>query len=132
MQSFEDDGLKKLNEQIDVPIMQITLSKRRFDAEAPHESDIELDTIPAYADGVGPSRLLVVHADGTVTDFIEHAHALGLEVHAWTVRGDQDSPDGLSSEDEIRRLYDLGIDALFVDDPALAVRVRDESQGRKP
>ena len=131
VQSFEADVLKKLNELIDVPLIQLTLSKRRFDAEAAHESAIELDTIPAYADGVGPSRLLVVHADGTVTNFIEHAHALGLEVHAWTVHGDQDSPDGLSSEDETRRFYDLGIDALFVDDPALAVRVRDEPQGRK-
>jgi glycerophosphoryl diester phosphodiesterase len=132
VQSFEADVLKKLNEQIDVPLIQLTLSKRRFDAEAAHESAIDLDTIPAYADGVGPSRLLVVHEDGTVTNFIEHAHALGLEVHVWTVHGDRDSPDGLSSEDETRRFYDLGIDALFVDDPALAVRVRDEPQGRKP
>lgn len=130
IQSFEAAVLKELNEQIDVPLIQLTLSKTFFAAGAAHESFIELDTIPEYADGVGPSRLLVVHEDGTVTDLIERAHALGLEVHVWTVLGDRNSPDGLSPEDETRRLYDLGVDALFADDPAQAVRIRAERQGR--
>ena len=40
--------------------------------------------------------------------------------------GDQDSPDGLSPEDETRRLYGFGVDAVFADDPEQAVRIRDE------
>ena len=40
--------------------------------------------------------------------------------------GDQDSPDGLSPEDETRRMFQLGVDAVFADDPAQAVRVRAE------
>lgn len=71
-----------------------------------------------------------MHEDGILTDLIERAHALGLEVHVWTVLGDRNSPDGLSPEDETRRLYDLGVDALFADDPAQAVRIRAERQGR--
>ena len=71
-----------------------------------------------------------MHEDGTVTDLIKRAHALGLQVHVWTVLGDRNSPDGLSPEDETRRLYDLGVDALFADDPAQAVRIRAERQGR--
>lgn len=56
---------------------------------------------------------------------IAQAHALDFEVHVWTLMGDQDSPDGLSPEDETRRLYDLGVDAVFADDPAQAVKIRE-------
>jgi glycerophosphoryl diester phosphodiesterase len=126
IQSFEVAVLKMLNEQIDVPLVQLTLSKTYFDENLPHESFIEIASIPEYADGIGPSRRLIVHDDGTVTDLIERAHALGLEVHAWTLMGDQDSPDGLSPEDETRRMFELGVDAVFADDPAQAVRIRAE------
>ena len=40
--------------------------------------------------------------------------------------GDQDSPDGLSPEDETRRMYNFGVDAVFADDPAQAVAIRAE------
>lgn len=126
IQSFEVAVLKMLNEQVDVPLVQLTLSKTYFDETLPHESFIEIASIPEYADAVGPSRRLIVHDDGTVTDLVERAHNLGLEVHAWTLMGDQDSPDGLSPEDETRRMYDIGVDAVFADDPAQAVRIRDE------
>jgi len=55
--------------------------------------------------------------------------ALGLFVHVWTMTGDEDSPDGLSPEDEIRRMYDLGVDGVFADDPAQAVAIRAERRG---
>ena len=92
------------------------MSKTYFDPDAAHESFIDLETIPAYADGVGPSKKLIVHEDGVRTDFVERAHALGLEVHVWTLNGDLASPDGLSPEDETRRLFDIGVDAVFADD----------------
>lgn len=126
VQSFEAPVLVALNEQIDVMLIQLTLSKTYFDENEPHESFIELDDIPAYADGVGPSRRLIVHDDGTVTDLVERAHALGLVVHAWTLMGDQDSPDGLSPEDETRRMFEFGVDGVFADDPEQAVRIRAE------
>ncbi len=124
IQSFEVAVLKMLNRQVDVPLVQLTLSKTYFDETLPHESFIEIASIPDYADAVGPSRRLIVHEDGTVTDLVERAHKLGLEVHVWTLMGDQDSPDGLSPEDETRRMYGFGVDAVFADDPAQAVRIR--------
>ena len=69
-----------------------------------------------------------MHDDGKVTDLVKRAHELGLEVQAWTLMGDQASPDGLSPENETRRMYDLGVDAVFADDPAQAVRIRDEHE----
>lgn len=65
-----------------------------------------------------------MHDDGTVPHLVERAHLLRLEVDAWTLMSDQDSPDGLSAEDETRRMFDLGVDAVFVDDPAQAVGIR--------
>lgn len=124
IQSFEVAVLKMLNRQVDVPLVQLTLSKTYFDETLPHESFIEIASIPDYADAVGPSRRRIVHEDGTVTDLVERAHKLGLEVHVWTLMGDQDSPDGLSPEDETRRMYGFGVDAVCADDPAQAVRIR--------
>ncbi len=124
IQSFEAPALEALNDLLDVKLIQLTISKTYFDEDAPYESFIDLETIPVYADGVGPDRRLLVHEDGTITDLVTRAHALGLEVHVWTLMGDQDSPDGLSPEDETRRLYDLGVDAVFADDPEQALRIR--------
>jgi glycerophosphoryl diester phosphodiesterase len=126
IQSFEPSVLMYLNGKVDVPLVQLTLSKTYFDENAVHESYIDIEGIPAYADGVGPSKRLIIHDDGTVTDFVEVAHELGLEVHVWTLMGDQDSPDGLSPEEETRRLFDLGVDAVFADDPQQAVAIRAE------
>jgi glycerophosphoryl diester phosphodiesterase len=126
IQSFEVAVLKMLREQVDVPLIQLTLSKTYFNRKLPHESFIDIESVPEYADGIAANRHLIVHADGATTDLIERAHALGLQVHVWTLMGDQDSPDGLSPEDETRRMFQLGVDAVFADDPAQAVRIRAE------
>lgn len=122
IQSFEPDILRSLNMKIDVPLVQLVY-------EVPSEQgirpNIPLDMIASYADGVGPSKLLVVGPDGQTTDFVAYAHQEGLFVHPWTLRDDQPAVDGANITAELDRIFRLGVDGLFTDFPATALKNRD-------
>ena len=49
---------------------------------------------------------------------VQRVHRLERRVHVWTVNATED----------MRRLFDWGVDAIFTDDPQLAVQVRGESE----
>jgi len=49
---------------------------------------------------------------------IQRVHRLNRRIHVWTVNAAED----------IRRLFRWGVDAIFTDDPQLAVRLRSESK----
>ncbi len=49
---------------------------------------------------------------------IQRVHRLKRRIHVWTVNG----------ADDMRRLFHWGVDAIFTDDPQLAVKVRGESK----
>ena len=47
---------------------------------------------------------------------VQRVHRLNRRVHVWTV----------NKEDDMQRLFHWGVDAIFTDDPQLAVKVRGE------
>jgi glycerophosphoryl diester phosphodiesterase len=49
---------------------------------------------------------------------VQRVHRLKRRVHVWTVNAAED----------MHRLFDWGVDAIFTDDPQLAVQVRGESE----
>jgi glycerophosphoryl diester phosphodiesterase len=49
---------------------------------------------------------------------VQRVHRMGRRVHVWTV----------NTADDMRRLFRWGVDAIFTDDPHLAVQVRRESE----
>ncbi len=66
----------------------------------------------ATAPPAGPMALQVPGSFGgndlVTRDFVDHAHAHGLQVHVWTV----------NDREEMTRLLDLGVDGIVTDHPA--------------
>ncbi|MEQ8403990.1 MAG: glycerophosphodiester phosphodiesterase family protein [Oceanicaulis sp.] len=122
IQSFDADFLKRLRPETPLPLAMLYAGPAEdgFDADG-----LTLPEIAAFADGVGAFKGVLLNADGTSTGYLEAAHAQGLEVHTWTVRDDRTPITGDTVEAELAALYRLGVDAVFTDHPATAVRVRD-------
>jgi glycerophosphoryl diester phosphodiesterase len=113
-----------------------------------------LAEIATYADGIGPdkSRIIANNAAGKPlgqpTSLIPNAHRVGLLVHPFTFRpennflaadfrqGDPASPEFLRARGdqpaELKRYYELGVDGLFADNADTAVAVREKTFGRAP
>jgi glycerophosphoryl diester phosphodiesterase len=98
-----------------------------------------LRDIAAYANGVGPDWSMVIPTVegglGPATALVADAHAAGLAVHPWTVRAENvflppklrhgADPSAHGDVDAVyHALYAAGIDGLFSDFPALAVKAR--------
>jgi len=69
-----------------------------------------------FASGIGPAKALV---DQTL---VMHAHALGLTVTPYTFRSSNTGRFKTLSEEMTFYLYELGVDALFTDNPDLFPR----------
>lgn len=96
-----------------------------------------LETIAAYAAGIGPAKTMVIGNDGVVTALLADAHAAGLKVHPWTFRAENFFlPSGLRSgfnpaghgrlEEEISRHIAAGVDGFFTDHPYHGAKARDQ------
>lgn len=126
VQCFEPDFLARLDGEIETRLLMLVFQMQELDPSVgPLVPTVALEDMAAFADGVGPSKALVVDETGVDTGFVARAHALGLAVHAWTFRDDVPVGDGADIEAELRRIYEIGADGVFTDFPATAVRVRD-------
>ncbi len=131
IQSFEPGSLRTLRRLADLRLVQLV--------DLPHTAQVTPDglaEVATYADVLGPHKRLVVPVgeDGALaspTDLVRDAHAVGLEVHPWTVRAENVflPPALRSSEDdaahgdlaaEVRALVAAGVDGLFSDHADLA------------
>lgn len=141
IQSFEIDNLKALKGQTAVRLIQLLApSGRSADGHdyAALATAQGLKGVAAYAFGIGPEKSMIIPRDaggrlGTPTALVANAHAVGLNVHPWTFRPENFFlPEGLKAgsdprgrgdvEAEIRLFLATGIDGLFSDSTAAAVR----------
>jgi len=123
IQSFDAPFLQRLRPYTDIPLAMLYAGP---DDPGSNAGGLPLEEIAAFADAVGPYKAVLLTPEGASTGYLEAAHALGLAVHTWTVRDDRAPLTGETVEDELRALYALGVDGVFTDHPATAVRVRDE------
>jgi glycerophosphoryl diester phosphodiesterase len=155
VQSFETRNLRRLNRQIETPLVQLLDAKTRrpWDVVAAGGTRTYGDLatpeglvrIATYADGVGPSKDYIVprDADGcsqAPTSFIDDAHDAGLQVHPYTFRNENTflplelrrGTDPTAYGDafaEYAQFFALGVDGLFSDNPDTAVAARNELPG---
>lgn len=121
VQSFDPDFLRRLDRESPVALAMLYAGPDEAGLDA---DGLTLEQIAEFADIIGAHKGVVLNRDGTSTGYLERAHALDLEIHAWTVRDDRTPVTGDTVEDELRALYTLGVDAVFTDFPATAVAVR--------
>jgi glycerophosphoryl diester phosphodiesterase len=145
VQSFETGNLRELDEDVDVPLVQLfgapgsrPVGDPRTYAEL--ATDAGLRDVSRYADGVGPSKDYIVPRDAAgrslaPTDFVRRAHRAGLLVHPYTFRNEnfflplelRSGPDPSAYGDafaEYEQFYGLDVDGLFSDNPDTAVEAR--------
>ncbi|MHA6491991.1 glycerophosphodiester phosphodiesterase [Pseudomonas borbori] len=150
IQSFEVENLKTLSRLTSIRLVQLFSAGQPYDQQllgsgltyAQMATPAGLKAISRYAAGVGPEKSYIIPRDGNgnldaanVTSFVADAHAAGLKVHPYTFRAENSFlPSNLrngtdpqargNSAAEIQLFLDAGIDGLFIDQPDIAVRVR--------
>lgn len=149
LQSFETSNLRDLDRMTRVPIAQLVSgSGAPYDLRAAGDpttyrdmvSPSGLAEIATYADWVAPTKELVLPrtagATGEPSAIVADAHAAGLKVVIWTLRlenqflptnfriGTDPSAPGDMVAETMAHL-DAGVDAVFSDQPDLAVAARD-------
>ena len=142
IQSFEVENLKQLNKITDLPLVQLLdeADKQPYDfvmkgdsrTYADLTSPKELAKIAEYAEALGPYKRLIIPVSEDkrlkpATSLINDAQAVGLKVHTWTFRKEDQylAPDyNGNPQAEYEQFFKLGIDGVFSDFPDIAVTVR--------
>jgi glycerophosphoryl diester phosphodiesterase len=150
VQSFETSNLRRLASVVNVPLVQLVrASGAPYDLAAAGDLRTYRDLvtpeglaeIATYADGLGPHKNVVIprDAEGRLdepTDVVDDAHAVGLDVHVWTMREEnrflpadlQVGTDPGAKGDvvgEYRAFFAAGVDAVFADQPDTALAARE-------
>jgi glycerophosphoryl diester phosphodiesterase len=150
IQSFETGNLRQLDTMTDVRLVQlIDCAGAPFDLRAAGDTRTYTDLVTptglaeivGYADGVGlcKDRIIPRDAAGSLlppTSVIADAHAVGLVVHGWTFRrenqflpahfrssADPNAVGDLASE--INTFLDAGMDGFFTDNPDIGAATVD-------
>jgi glycerophosphoryl diester phosphodiesterase len=156
IQSFEVSNLKQLSRVTRVKLVQLLDAVGKpydfvVNGDPRTYADLAkpagLGEMARYADGIGPSKNLIVPRDSSnrllvPTTLVRDAHRVGLVLHPWTFRrensflpadfrqGNASSPLYLPAPGnlpgELELFYELGVDGVFSDNPDTAVAVRSE------
>lgn len=112
IQSFSPESLQKMRAMGTTLTLVLLVSDGDPD-RGQWLSDEGLKKARTFADGIGPAKSLLVR-DPTLA---RRAHALGLSITPYTFRSAGMRP-GTSVKDEMATfLYEIGVDALFTDNP---------------
>jgi glycerophosphoryl diester phosphodiesterase len=119
IQSFSPESLKKLSLNLKTKVPLVFL----VSDENPGKwlTATGLAEAKQFAEGVGPAKALVD------PKLVTQAHSLGLTVTPYTFRSSNTGKFKNVREEMSHYLYNLGVDALFTDNPDMFPRTRVES-----
>src|SRR5262252_1252162 len=108
IQSFDEDAIRRVS--TDLPtIPRVFLTSKDEDV-----TDARMKELATFATGIAPEKFVIARHP----EMVARAHAAGLTVTSWTFRADDKEmkfPDVRAEMSHF--LYDLGIDALFTNNP---------------
>lgn len=126
LQCFDPVELQRIHDELqpsmamDIRLVQLLGTGPEF---KPALTSAGLAQIAKFADGIGPSMLLLVAEDATNSELsssglAERAHDLGLVVHPYTFRRDQ-LPAFASDYEQLLDIFldGIGVDGVFTDFP---------------
>jgi glycerophosphoryl diester phosphodiesterase len=114
VQSFSPESLKKLSGMLNPKLPLVLLINQ--DMRTRWLTAAGLAEANHFASGIGPAKALLDK------NLVTQAHALGLSVTPYTFRSSNSGQFKTVREEMSYYLYDLGVDALFTDNPDLFPR----------
>ncbi|HEY6212208.1 MAG TPA: glycerophosphodiester phosphodiesterase family protein [Vicinamibacterales bacterium] len=107
IQSFDIEAVRQVAKDLPaVPRVFLTSD----DADV---TEAKLRELKTFATGIAPEKVVVARHP----ELVKIAHDLGLTVTCWTFRADEKTPFRSVRDEMSHFLYDLGIDALFTNNP---------------
>ena len=107
IQSFDEEAIRRVS--VDLPtIPRVFLTSNDDDV-----SDARLRALAKFSTGIAPEKFVIARHP----DMVARAHAAGLTVTSWTFRSDEKTEYPDVGAEMAHFLYDLGIDALFTNNP---------------
>jgi len=138
LQCFEVGTLQRLDQMVDNPLVQLAMpgSGPVDEPDMTYEEMLTptgLADVAKYADAVGVYTGMILNDNGSPKSLVADAKAVGLDVHAWTLRPENAFlPDALKGEggDSGRgdmealqaMLAKAGVAGVFSDDPRSSVK----------
>jgi len=112
IQSFDEEAIHRVS--VDLPaIPRVFLTSNDDDVAEPR-----LRALAKFATGIAPEKVVIARHP----EMVARAHAAGLTVTSWTFRSDEKTEYADVAAEMSHFLYDLGIDALFTNNPDLFPR----------
>jgi glycerophosphoryl diester phosphodiesterase len=107
IQSFDEESIRRV--AVDLP----TIPRVFLTSSANDITDARLAELAKFATGIGPEKRVIAEHP----DMVARAHKAGLTVTSWTFSATEKTAYASVKEEMAHFLYDLGIDALFTNNP---------------
>jgi len=107
IQSFDEPTIRRMATELP------TIPRVFLTEDAADVTDARLKTLAAFATGIAPAKQII--ADHP--DMVARAHAVNLTVTSWTFTTNEKTSQAALRGEMSRFLYELGIDALFTNNP---------------